>query len=112
MSGRRHRVKGDRIEREVVARHIEIGVRAERYPLSGASRFRGSGHDTDIYAFTGEPLKAEVKARNNGQGFALLEKWMADFDVLFLRRDHADPIVVLPWDTYVRFLRSSKGGDK
>jgi hypothetical protein len=49
--GRRSRQKGDRAEREIVAKHIEIGVHAERYPLSGASRFRNSGHDLDLYIF-------------------------------------------------------------
>ena len=51
MSGARHRQKGNRIERELVQRHKDIGVHAERYPLSGASRFRGSGHDIDIYGW-------------------------------------------------------------
>jgi hypothetical protein len=70
MSGRGHRQKGDRIEREIVERHRAIGIHAERYPLSGASRFRGSGHDVDIYLFgAGEaPIKAEVKGRKNGAG--------------------------------------------
>jgi hypothetical protein len=36
-----HRRKGDRCERELIQRHRAIGVHAERYPLSGASRFRG-----------------------------------------------------------------------
>jgi Holliday junction resolvase len=49
MSGPRHRQKGDRVERELVDRHKAIGVHSERYPLSGASRFRGSGHDVDVY---------------------------------------------------------------
>jgi hypothetical protein len=40
--GRRSRAKGDRIEREIVSRHATIQIRAERYPLSGASRFRGT----------------------------------------------------------------------
>ena len=51
MSGARHRRKGDRIEREIVDRHKALGVHAERYPLSGASQFRGSGHDVDVYLF-------------------------------------------------------------
>jgi hypothetical protein len=61
--GARHRRKGDRIEREIVSRHTEIGIKAERYPLSGASRFRGSRHDIDLYLFgtDEEPLDAEVK---------------------------------------------------
>jgi Holliday junction resolvase len=67
MSGARHRRKGDRIEREIVEAHRAVGVHAERYQLSGASRFRGSGHDMDIYAL-GEPapLVRECKVRWNG----------------------------------------------
>ena len=107
MGGARRRRKGNRIEREIVERHRALGVHAERYPLSGASRFRGSGHDLDVYAFGREeaPLVAEVKARKNGSGFTQLEKWLDTYDVLFLRRDRADPLVVLSWSTYEEFLR-------
>ena len=65
MSGARHRQKGDRIEREIVALHRELGIHAERYPLSGASRFRNSGHDIDLYIGGADaaPAVAEVKAR-------------------------------------------------
>ena len=71
MSGARHRRKGDRIEREIVELHRGLGIHAERYPLSGASRFRGSGHDLDIYTHGQDsaPLVAEVKARKDGNGF-------------------------------------------
>ena len=70
MSGARHRRKGNRVERELVQLHKALGVHAERYPLSGASRFRGSGHDVEIYVFgPGEgPLVAEVKSRRSGMG--------------------------------------------
>jgi hypothetical protein len=36
--GRTSRDKGARIEREIVEQHKLIGIHAERYPLSGASR--------------------------------------------------------------------------
>ena len=100
MSGARHRQKGGRVERELVERHEALGVHAERYPLSGASRFRGSGHDVDIYPFGREsaPLVAEIKARKDRQGFAQLEKWLGECDLLFLRRNHADPLVLMPWN--------------
>jgi hypothetical protein len=51
MSGACHRRAGDRIEREIVESHKALGIHAERYPLSGASRFRGSSHDVDLYLF-------------------------------------------------------------
>ena len=106
MSGARHRDKGNRVEREIVSRHKVLGIHAERYPLSGASRFRGSGHDIDIYVFgrNETPVVAEVKGRKSGAGFATLEKWLADYDALFLRRDNTDPFVVLPWRVWARIL--------
>jgi len=104
--GRRSRVKGDRIEREIVSRHAAIGIKAERYPLSGGSRFRGSGHDVDIYAFGKDeaPLVAEMKSRRSGAGFVTLEKWLGEHDCLFLRRDSAEAMVLLPWRVWAALL--------
>jgi len=104
--GGRHRRKGNRIEREIVDRHKALGICAERYPLSGASKFRGSGHDVDIYLFGLDeaPAVAEVKARKTGAGFATLERWLAEYDCLFLRRDNTDPLVLLPWRIWARIL--------
>jgi Holliday junction resolvase len=105
--GRTSQRKGGRIEGEVVALHKDIGVHAERHPLSGASHFRGAGHDLDIYARGKEeaPFVAEVKARKNGSGFVQLETWLADFDCLFLKRNNADPLVVLPWRIWRSLLQ-------
>lgn len=104
--GRASRQKGNRVELELVHKHIEIGVHAERYPLSGASRFRGSGHDLDVYPFGKDapPIVAEVKSRKGGQGFATLENWLGEFDALFLKRNNAEPMVVLPWRTWAQLL--------
>ena len=84
MSGAKHRRKGDRIERELVELHQALGVHAERYPLSGASRFRGSGHDLDVYVRGRDeaPIVAEVKARKDGNGFVQLERWLGEYDAL------------------------------
>jgi hypothetical protein len=40
------RNKGVRIEHTLVALHVEIGVKAERVSLSGVSRYRGNGSDS------------------------------------------------------------------
>ncbi len=100
------RRKGGNIEREIVERHRAIGIRAERYPLSGASRFRGSAHDVDLYLFGPDeaPAVAEVKARKSGAGFVTLEKWLGEYDALFLRRNHSDPLIVLPWRIWSRLI--------
>jgi hypothetical protein len=103
---RSQRDKGLRIEREIVDLHKAIDVHAERYPLSGARRFRGSGHVVDVYPFgiDAATLVAEVKARKDGGGFIRLERWLGEFDDLFLRRNHADPLVVLPWRVWAAIL--------
>jgi hypothetical protein len=106
MSGAKHSRNGKLYEREIVDRHKAIGIHAERYPLSGASRFRGGGHDVDLYLWGREeaPAVCEVKKRKDGSGFTTLERWLGEFDLLFLRRNHADPLVVVPWRIWARLL--------
>jgi hypothetical protein len=98
-SGARHRRKGDRVDREIVDRHKAVGIHAERYPLSGSSRFRGTGHDVDVYVFGKDaaPIVAEVKSRKGGAGFTTLERWLGSYDALFPKRNNTDPIVAVPW---------------
>jgi hypothetical protein len=87
-----------------------MGIHAERYPLSGSSRFRGSGHDIDLYLFGREmaPIVCEVKARKNGAGFATLDGWLGAFDALFLRRNNSDPLVCIPWRIWERIIKRLK----
>lgn len=79
------RRKGSRIEREIVQAHRDRGIHAERVPLSGAV----GGSFTGDVVIAGR-LRAEVKARRSGSGFATLERWLGENDCLFLRRDRAD----------------------
>ena len=112
MAGARHRRKGDRIERELVQMHRALGLHCERVPLSGAARYQGNGADLDIYAFGRDeaPLVCESKARKGGAGFATLEKWLGDFDVLFLRRNNSAPVAVVPWRIWSRLLERLRRG--
>lgn len=99
----RSKAKGSRIEREIVELHIEAGHKAERVPLSGSLGGKYSG---DVMLDLGVQLRAEVKARANGEGFAVLEKWLGEHDLLFLRKDKSKPIVTMPWRTYEMFLKA------
>ena len=60
--GARPRRKGDRIEREIVRRHIALGLRSERYPLSGASQFRGGRRPMSDISNNSEELEAYLLA--------------------------------------------------
>ncbi len=94
--GKASRDKGLRRERAIVDIHTKCGIQAERVPLSGAVRYRGNGADVDLYVRGDQPIKAEVKARGDGDGFRTLERWLGGNDALFLWRDRATPFVVLP----------------
>ena len=74
----------------------------ERAPLSGAA---GGSFTGDLVISDG--LRAEVKARSGGQGVVTLEKWLGDNDLLFLRRDRADQMVVMPWETYAQLMEDN-----
>ena len=109
--GAMQRRKGARVERELVELHKSIGVHAERVPLSGAARYQGNGADLDIYPWGSDwpPLCCEVKARKEGAGFATLERWLGENDALFLKRNNADPMVVLPWRVWQRLMKGGMG---
>ena len=105
--GKASRDKGLRRERAIVDLHRKCGIHAERVPLSGALRYRGNGADVDLYVRGPEPLKAEVKARGEGSGFRTLERWLGSNDVLFLIRDRATPLVVVPLHVWMEIIRLS-----
>lgn len=106
--GKASRDKGARRERQIVDMHRAIGVRAERVPLSGAMKFRNTEKtDVDVYARGTEaaPFVTEVKARASGEGFVTLERWLGENDALFLIRDRAEPLVVLPGSRWAELIK-------
>lgn len=107
MSGAKHKQKGSRVEREMVHAHRRAGIKAARIPLSGAAGGEFSGDIKLQITQQGLPdlvLRGEVKARRDGEGFKLLEGWLGQNDLLFLKRDRAAPLIVLTWDTWERLL--------
>ena len=107
--GRASKAKGSRRERQIVNLQRALGIEAERVPLSGAVGGRYSGY-VDLRPFDPEreTLLTEVKARANGEGFIHLDKWLGEHDAMFLVRDRADPLVLLPWRTWEQMLRRLK----
>ncbi len=111
--GKPSRDKGARAEREIVNFHRELGLRSERVPLSGAAGGAFTG-DVDVYVRGPDdaPLVCEIKARASGGGFALIERWLSDHDALFLRRDRAEPLVVLPWRVWAELAAGKAKGKR
>jgi len=90
--GRASRDKGNRFERAVVRLLQDAGLGAERVPLSGSA---GGSHSGDLTVpILGRDLVVEAKARTNG--FARLYSWLEDRDVLIIKADRRDALVILP----------------
>jgi Holliday junction resolvase len=92
MGGRASRQKGNRTERALVRLLQESGFAAERVPLSGAARGRFGG-DVSV-PLLGRDLRLEVKCR--GDGFRELYKWLDGADVLIVKADRLEPLVIVP----------------
>lgn len=91
--GRASRDKGNRLERALVHALQDAGLAAERVPLSGAARGRFGG-DLSV-PMLGVDRRVEVKCR--GTGFRQLYDWLDGADLLIVRADRCQPLVVLPF---------------
>ena len=91
MSGRRSRSKGARTERSIVNALKASGIVAVRVPLSGAVGGRFGGDI--VLPLLGRDLCVEVKWR--GQGFRNLYSWLNQRDVLIVKADRREPLVIL-----------------
>ena len=90
--GRAPRQKSGREERMLVKLLQEAGFAAERVPLSGSV---GGSFTGDITVpVLGRDLVVESKVRAGG--FAQLYAWLSGRDVLVVRADRCDPLVVVP----------------
>jgi hypothetical protein len=93
-SGRR--IKGARVEREMVHKLLQFSGDI----VIDLQRSDKDGKRKDIR------LVAEVKARRNGSGFAVLEKWLGDNDLLLLKKDRTNPTVAMPWKTFRKLIKA------
>jgi Holliday junction resolvase len=90
--GRTSRDKGNRLERAIVHLLQDHGLAAERVPLSGSAGGSFSGDVTT--PLIGRDLTIECKSR--AKGFLKLYAWLEGRDVLIIKADRRDALVVLP----------------
>lgn len=92
--GKMQRDKGSRYEREIVNTLKDRSIPAKRVPLSGADQnFKG-----DVLVGDQE-LKGECKRRKGG--FKFIYDNIADNDLLFIRTDHSESLVVMTLDKFI-----------
>ena len=105
MGGRASKQKGNRGERHIVNLLREAGLVANRLPLSGAMRGKYGGCDVTAVLFDREH-RLEIKHHANG--FQRLYAWLKPVDMLVVRCDHGEPLVVLPLQTLIELAKNSK----
>jgi hypothetical protein len=91
MSGSGPRNKGVRTERGIVKVLQASGIAAARVPLSGAAGGRFAGDV--LLPLLGRDLCVEVKAR--ADGFRELYSWLTARDVLIVKADRQEPLVIV-----------------
>ena len=104
--GRASRDKGNRAERAIVKFLQERGFAAERVPLSGSAGGSYLG-DLTVPVLNIDRV-VEVKCR--ADGFRELYKWLEARDLLIVRADRKEPLVVLPLKLAAEI--AAKAGDQ
>lgn len=97
--GKKSRNKGYRVERELVLAFREAGLKALRVPLSGAAE----GFEGDLLV---EGMAVEVKARHDG--FKEIYKWLEDKDLLALKADRKEFLIVMRLEEFIKLLKEVK----
>ena len=100
--------RGYAVEKWLEKMHNDNGILCERVPLSGSIGGKYSG-DLCIPSVANAEFRAESKARKGGAGFQTLERWMGSNDILFLKRNHQAPLVVLNMELYLKLMGAYYG---
>jgi len=106
--GRKSRDRGNRVERALVRILQDHGFGDERVPLSGAA---GGSYVGDVsIPLLGIDRTIEVKAR--ADGFRELYKWLEGRDVLVVKADRREPLVVIPLRFAVDLARAAEKANR
>ena len=104
--GRSPKRKGVRTERQLVNELVELGLPCFR--VGAAGEWFGA---CDIHIpLLGRTRRVEVKVR--GDGFKQLYSWIAGADLLIVKADRRDPLMVLPLALIVELMLAAERGSK
>ena len=101
MSGRRSRDEGARTERAMA----EV-QRANGFAAAKISRAYQPGHDI-VLSLSGRDLCVEVKARAGG--FQELYSWLSGRDLLIMKADRQEPLVILRLSLAAEIAKAGSG---
>lgn len=106
--GRASKQKGYRVERALVERlhTVHPRIKARRVPFSGSARHLGPNLANDVEIILDDEVifRGESKGRKRDNGFKQIKDWLDDADILFIKEDNKDFIVVMPWVTLSKLI--------
>ena len=117
--GRSAKQRGSKEERKIAKALTELGCASRRVAMSGAQAKFDSRLAGDIQIGLMPPasigalvsrdyyLLGESKVRGDGGGFKMLDEWLGENDVLFVRRNYKPTLVVMPWEQWTKLLLSA-----
>ena len=97
------KIRGYNHEISVRDKHIVAGIPCERVPLSGSMGGKYAG-DLCVPSVERREFILECKARRNGSGFKMIEDWIEGKDILFMRRNNQEDLVVMPLSVYTKLM--------
>jgi hypothetical protein len=103
--GRGPKRKGNAFEREITALLQELGLAAERVPLSGAVKTSRFDHDISC-PVRGVDRRIECKRR--GRAFATIDTMLGGHFALIVRDDRSRPLIVMTLPTFAELARMQK----
>lgn len=106
--GKASRAKGDRFERAIVRLLQDLGIDAQRVPLSGSAGGKFGKFSGDILVeCLGRDLVVEAKSRS--AGFRQLYKWLEGRDALITRADRGEALVILRLNLAAEIALAAEG---
>ncbi|MEM4958333.1 MAG: hypothetical protein QXX12_00485 [Nanopusillaceae archaeon] len=94
--------KGKRVEYQIRDLLRALGP-CERVPCSGNARaFKGDL----IFFFKDKEFRIEVKAR--AQGFKQLYTWLEKADLLIVKANYKEPLIIIPFKLFEELLKEKK----
>lgn len=99
--GRSPRQKGDRLERALVRLLEQHGIISVRVPQSGA---KGGKYRGDLVLPLGD-RELVVEVKHHGTSFKRLYDWLAGRDLLLVKADRKEVLIVVPLRLAVEIIK-------
>lgn len=105
--------KGRRFENYVADFLTDNGLPSERIPLSGSlGAAFDSKYDSDVVIGTPENIEARIECKHRETVSRQLWEWLDGNDYLAVKRNHHQPLIIMPLDEFAALYKKAKGNGR